>query len=385
MTIDIQIGAYPTRWSRRDRALYIPIKVEHPIRAIEMSMEGDGSGPFRVQFPGRRDARWSGGVPWKPEVTGEWWPLVKVFALADDTEPAGVRRGPHKVTVTEDAVFLPADQAGPAPFQIRAAFYYPWFVGVNGWGMGTVYHPTLGRYDLLNPTVIDAHIRALEYGRFDAAIASWWGPGHPTDGRISTLLERSEGHALRWALYYEMEGHTHPTVAEIRNDLAYIRERYTGHPNYLRIGGRFVVFVYSADDGATCDVATRWRQANDKGDAYVVLKQVGGYADCSDQPDGWHQYGPANDVQTTWDSAGRLHSYNISPGFWHAEEGAARLERNLTRWNKNVRDMIASNARWQLVTSLNEHGEGTAVESCTEWASPSGFGLYLDALHTNGL
>lgn len=353
-------------------------------KAVELSMEGDGSGPFRIEFPGRRDARWFRGAAWKPEITGEWWPLVKAFEKLDGN-PSAMRRGPHKVTVTEDHVHLPADPAGPAPFSIRAAFYYPWFVGAHGWGeIGTRYHPTLGRYDLLDPAIIAAHVRALEYGRFDAAIASWWGQGHPTDGRIGALLERSEGHALRWCIYHEMEGHTNPTVEQIRNDLAYIRERYAGHPNYLKIGGRAVVFVYNADDGASCDVATRWRKANDKGDFYIVLKAVGNYDECPDQPDGWHQYGPANDVQTTWDNAGRVHSYNISPGFWHGEESAPRLARNLERWKGNIRDMIASGARWQLTTSFNEWGEASSIESADEWASASGYGAYLDALHEDG-
>lgn len=380
--IDIHIGTCPSRWSRRDRALFLPVKVESDktIRAIEVSMEGDGSGPFRVEFPGRRDGRWCGGIAWKPEITGEWWPLVKAFETLDNEGPKGQRRGAHKVQVTEEVIFLPADPAGPASFQIRAAFYYPWFVGPTGWGPGTVYHPTLGRYDLADPNIIDQHISALEYGRFDAAISSWWGQSTRTDLMLPRLLERSEGHVLRWAVYHEFEGHTDPTVEQIRSDLRYIRDRYASHPNYLKIGGRFVVFVYSADDGADCTVASRWKQANDVG-AYVVLKSVVNYSDCPYQPDGWHQYGPANAVQTTWDNAGRLHSFNISPGFWHVEEGQPRLERDLARWQKDVRDMVSSGARWQLTTSFNEHGEGTGVESCAEWSSPSGYGAYLDALH----
>jgi hypothetical protein len=43
--------------------------------------------------------------------------------------------------------------------------------------------------------------------------------------------------------------------------------------------------------------------------------------------------------------------------------------------------MVASGANYQLIISLNEWGEGTAVESAQEWASPSGYGVYLDALH----
>jgi hypothetical protein len=43
--------------------------------------------------------------------------------------------------------------------------------------------------------------------------------------------------------------------------------------------------------------------------------------------------------------------------------------------------MIASGAPFQLVTTFNEWGEGTAVESAREWSSASGYGTYLDILH----
>jgi hypothetical protein len=37
--------------------------------------------------------------------------------------------------------------------------------------------------------------------------------------------------------------------------------------------------------------------------------------------------------------------------------------------------------RFQLITTFNEWGEGTAVESASEWATSSGYGTYLDILH----
>jgi hypothetical protein len=43
--------------------------------------------------------------------------------------------------------------------------------------------------------------------------------------------------------------------------------------------------------------------------------------------------------------------------------------------------MVASGARNQFVISFNEWGESSAIESATEWASPSGYGAYLDVLH----
>jgi hypothetical protein len=183
---------------------------------------------------------------------------------------------------------------------------------------------------------------------------------------------------LRWSLYYENESLGDPSAATIASDLSYIRDRYGSDPAYLRIGGRFVVFVY-ADGSDSCAMADRWKRAAAAVNAYIVLKVFSGYRGCSSQPDGWHQYGPASaeDSQSGY-------SYTISPGFYKADEPAPRLDRDLSRWKQGIRNMIASNAPFQLVTTFNEWGEGTAIESATQWASPSGNGDYLDALHDNG-
>jgi hypothetical protein len=122
-------------------------------------------------------------------------------------------------------------------------------------------------------------------------------------------------------------------------------------------------------------MASRWAQANASHADYIVLKVFAGYASCASQPDQWHQYAPAvaEDHQ-----AG--HSFTISPGFWLATADV-RLARDLSRWQQDVAAMVASGEPWQLVTTFNEWGEGTSVESATEWASASGYGAYLDVLH----
>jgi hypothetical protein len=43
--------------------------------------------------------------------------------------------------------------------------------------------------------------------------------------------------------------------------------------------------------------------------------------------------------------------------------------------------MVDSPAQFHFVISFNEWGEGTAIESAVQWASPSGYGRYLDVLH----
>ena len=263
---------------------------------------------------------------------------------------------------------------------IRAAFYYPWFP--EAWRQRGIYpfthfHPLAGLYSEDDPAVLRRQVDDMLYGRIDAGLVSWFGQGSRSDRRMPALLAAASGTPFRWAIYHEGEGHGDPSVDQIRSDLRYIRDRYASDPSYLRVNGRFVVFVYGdANDGA--GMAQRWHQANDAG-AYVVLKVVGGYRSVPDQPDSWHQYAPAraDDSQPGF-------SYSVSPGFWHAAEPAPRLARDVARFNQSVRAMVASQAPWQLVTTFNEWGEGTAVEGAEEWSSPSGRGAYLDALHVDG-
>jgi hypothetical protein len=262
---------------------------------------------------------------------------------------------------------------------VRAAFYYPWFP--EAWKQQhispyTNYHPSLGYYSSSDTEMIRQHLTAMQYGGIQAGIASWWGQGTPTDTRLPTLLAATAGNSFRWSVYYEQEGQGDPDVGALTADLTFLRDHYGGDPSFLRIDGRFVVFVYAeARDG--CAMADRWQMANTV-HAYVVLKVFPGYRECISQPDGWHQYGPASAASS---QAG--FSYTISPGFYMAGSRPC-LQRDITRWRRNIRDMVASGAPFQLVTTFNEWGEGTSVESAQEWASASGFGMYLDALHDNG-
>ncbi len=263
-------------------------------------------------------------------------------------------------------------------FPIRAAFYYPWFPEAwtqQGIYPYTNYTPQLGYYSSKDQSILKQHIAMMQYGNIDAAIASWWGQGSQTDTKIPGLLSAADGTNFRWALYYENESQGDPSAAQIQADLIYIRDHYGKNPNFLRVNGKFVVFVYAAANDV-CGMADRWVQANTVG-AYVVLKVFPGYASCASQPDSWHQYCPAEAA----DQQGSM-SYAISPGFW-LKGNAERLARDINRWNQNVRDMAASGVQWQLVTTFSEWGEGTSVEPAAEWASPSGYGLYLDALHSN--
>jgi hypothetical protein len=271
-----------------------------------------------------------------------------------------------------------ADTTQPA-FPIRAAFYYAWYP--EAWWREPVfpyslYHPSLDYYSAVDSRVVRDHTDALLYAHLNAGIYSWWGAGGypPTDLRFWRYLAAARTTPLRWALYYEREGYGDPSVEQIRTDLEYIRDTYASKPAYLKVDGRFVVYVYG-DAGDGCDTAARWRSANTVG-AHIVLKAFAGFRDCAAQPDAWHQYSAAlPEYELLPDS------FMIAPGFDERSEGEPRLARDPSRWRADVGDMLASNAHWQLVLSFNEWPEGTSVESAREWATPSGYGSYLDTLH----
>jgi hypothetical protein len=264
-------------------------------------------------------------------------------------------------------------------FPIRAAFYYPWFS--QAWTQSgiypyTNYTPSLGYYSSTDINIIKRHINMMQYGRIQAGIASWWGQGNQTDTKIAGLLSASSGTQFRWSLYYENESVGDPSVSQIHSDLVYIHNHYGTNPNFLRVNGKFVIFVY-ASVADRCGMADRWKQANTVG-AYIVLKVFSGYTNCASQPNSWHQYSPA----VASDQQGSL-SFSISPGFW-LKGSNVRLTRDINRWTRNVKGMVSSGAKWQLITTFSEWGEGTAVEPALQWASSSGYGQYLDVLHYNG-
>jgi glycosyl hydrolase family 99 len=263
---------------------------------------------------------------------------------------------------------------------IRAAFYYPWYS--ENWTQShrypaAAYQPALGYYgdDL---SVLQSQIGAMRYGNLRAGIVSWWGQGTRTDSRVPLLLDAAHKSGFCWTLYYEPEGQADPPSSRIASDLAYIAKRYSADPGFLRVGGRPVLFVYDGN-GGNCRTAQRWQEAQKSaGTNFYINEQVfAGYRKCPIRPDSWHQYAPAvaADHQVGY-------SYTISPGFNKWSEPSPRLARAPSRWQQGVQDMVSSGEPWQLVTTFNEWQEGTAVEAATQWQSSSGYGTYLDALHS---
>ncbi|MEV6927834.1 hypothetical protein AB0M46_25495 [Dactylosporangium sp. NPDC051485] len=255
---------------------------------------------------------------------------------------------------------------------LRATFYYPWYPE-NFANNGSQYTPSAGKYNGDDPKVVDRQIADMQYAGLQAGIASWWGAGKREDKRFAVLLKEAERLHFAWTVYYELEGFGDPASAALAADLAYLT-KYTSSPAFLHVNGKPVIFAYG-DGTDGCAMVDRWKAANTAG-FYVVLKVFGGYRGCRNQPDGWHQYAPGGglDVQAGYSAV-------CSPGFWKNDTGTPLLARDPDRFRRDATTVATSKASFQLVTTYNEWGEGTAVESTTDWPSPSGHGVYVDILH----
>src|SRR5450432_814899 len=274
------------------------------------------------------------------------------------------------------ASWTPCPVAPPppvAPASLRLTFYYPWFPLPSS--SDSNFHPSDGNYSTADPAEDAKQVAEMRYAGLNGAIFSWEGQSDTFSKRLSTELAAAHGTPFKWSVYYELEGQGNPTVAALTSDLNYLYTTYAGDPSFLRINGKPVIFVWpDAADG--CSMLARWAAANSDHRWYVVQKEffTSPYRSCPNQPDAWHQYTPANRVVTTpW-------SYSVSPGFWHKGQ-ASQLARSVSAFDAAVKTMKASNAQFELVTTWNEWIDGSSIESAQEWATPSGYGGYVDVLH----
>ena len=297
---------------------------------------------------------------------------IRANGVVLDSSDRSDARAPRLHLVTR------ADQQ-PA-FPLRTAVYDSGFP--DEWSTAhPIAHPARGRYDEGRPTVVSDQLGDLAYGNFQAAMTTWDGPDTTTDGRLTELLTATgeAGSGLRWAAEDTAEVTGRPTRSEIAARLLALDVSHGRDPSYLRVHGRPVVFV-PVGTGDGCGALRRWVAGNARQRVYLVFQTWPGFEACSGaKPSDWWAATPdAGPVRV------RRSSYAISPGFFTASETAARKPRDLPGWYEEIRGMAGSGARFQIVDSYNGWATGTAVEPAAEWASTSGHGQYLDALHANG-
>lgn len=301
------------------------------------------------------------------------------------TPEAPLRCTPYATTLQEREHLgrgpgRPAARYGPGD-QVRAAFYYGWFP--SGFNIpGTRFNPSAGRYSTEDLGTVQRQISQMRYSGTKAAIASWWGPETVPDQYAdyqASLTDRSlrvgpkaaEGSPFTWGIYYEDEAAANPSVSRIRADLDYLKSRYTNHPKFL-----YRTTSRSSSCGPAVATPARWSTAGSRplltSTWCTTLHRLG------ELPLGAGLLAPVRPGRSGREP-GRVLVLGLSR-LLEVRRAVAAAGPRPRRFDAAVGRSRASGAPWQLVTTFNEWGEGTAVEPAAEWQSGSGYGGALDLL-----
>lgn len=171
------------------------------------------------------------------------------------------------------------------------AYYYPWYSNNFHGGNYVREHlvppqlPELGEYNDREFDVIAQHLAWSRFAGVDFWVASWWGPQKRTDVTLRDyVFPHTQLGDHKIALFYETTGRTSgfTDYTNIGPDITYIAATYFDHPNYLKIDGKPVLFVYltrvlTNNGTLQTTVATMRDAATTAGhELYVVGDQVFG-------------------------------------------------------------------------------------------------------------
>jgi glycoprotein endo-alpha-1,2-mannosidase len=111
-------------------------------------------------------------------------------------------------------------------------------------------YPSLGEYDDTDPQVIAEHMKMFRRANIGLLVTSWWGPNRLEDSTTKdVIMEHKDVGNLKIALLYETTNRLKNGLANITNaktDIEYMCQHYFNHPNYYKVDGRPVIFIYLA-------------------------------------------------------------------------------------------------------------------------------------------
>lgn len=132
------------------------------------------------------------------------------------------------------------------------AYYYPWHGENFHNGDGYIRNelesqqlPALGEYDDSNPDTVAQHLEWSRQANIGLWITSWWGPNRLEDTSTKDVIMRHQNLGnMMVALHYETSNRMKGGIKGITADIEYMCDNYFDHPNYYKVDGRAVLFVY---------------------------------------------------------------------------------------------------------------------------------------------
>ena len=305
---------------------------------------------------------------------------------------------------------------------LTLAFYYPWYGSPDGpsgawvhWrgvetgadgeitaiaNSGNV--PTLGAYDSLDPEVIDKHMRWAVAAGLDGLVVSWWGPGTHEDRAVPLLLDAAAEHGLVVSLYVERtpRDRTGIDAAEATADeLLGLARDYGGHPAFLRVGDRPVLFTYVRMNQQLTEAGWEavFERLSAAGDAAPLIIGDRPPAGVRASFAGWHTYDPMGQIYhererhaglsawaehtfARWIARGRetggITCVTICPGYddrYFRTPGVVVAREGGETYRVLWEEAIEAGPDWVLITSFNEWHETSEIEPSVEHGE-----LYLE-------
>jgi glycoprotein endo-alpha-1,2-mannosidase len=180
-------------------------------------------------------------------IRGESLSLSNTFSPEEDRTSVTTVSPSPTAGPTSAPTFL-----GPPPSNLTVgAYYYPWHGDNFHNGQGYLRKdlnqgPLLGEYNDTDPQVIAQHLSWSRRANIRLWITSWWGPNRLEDNNIrNVILNHRDIGDHKIALMYETSGRIKEgDTKNVADDIEYICQTYFDHPNYYRINGRPVLFVY---------------------------------------------------------------------------------------------------------------------------------------------
>ncbi|KAG2487884.1 hypothetical protein HYH03_013466 [Edaphochlamys debaryana] len=261
------------------------------------------------------------------------------------------------------------------------------------------YYPLRGPYSSASPELVRQHLEEMTEHGIGVLVASWWGPpwragSHDTqlvntDERVAQVVREIEAmdSPVRVAIHMEpYEGRTKETV---REDLAYLVEKYKDSKAILRINERPCYYVYDSYRLPASDWAELLRP---EGSISVRGTELDGYflglwLDRDDGEknikaggfEGAYTYFASEATSyasnpTNWPAMqkwsvdnGLMFVPSIGPGYTDSKirpwnTGATRDRESGGRYERAWDAAVAVAAQMVSITSYNEWGEGTQIE-----------------------
>lgn len=151
-------------------------------------------------------------------------------------------------------VMASSSVAGP----LVGAYYYPWhgpFRGGHGFAdtlrqkLNPPQAPAIGLYDSRAASTISSHIDQSRRGNISFWAVSWWGPNSTEDITLRNhIFTQARAAEMKYAILYEATARLGTfnslDFKNLVSDFQYMAKNIFSNPNYLKINGRPVVYVY---------------------------------------------------------------------------------------------------------------------------------------------